>query len=55
VANFLRGRGDLDGSIEILPIEFEIVVQPYSLITVRNRSLSPAAQILYDQIRNQIR
>jgi len=55
VANFLKGRGDLDGSIEILPIEFEIVVQPYSLITVRNRSLSPAAQILYDQIRNQIR
>ncbi|MFH2014614.1 MAG: LysR family transcriptional regulator [Pseudomonadota bacterium] len=55
VANFLRGRGDLDGSVEILPTEFEIVVQPYSLITVRNRSLSPAAQILYDQIRNQIR
>ena len=55
VATFLKGRGDLDGSIEILPIEFEIVVQPYSLITVRNRSLSPAAQILYDQIRNQIR
>ena len=55
VANFLRGRGDLDGSVEILATEFEIVVQPYSLITVRNRSLSPAAQILYDQIRNQIR
>jgi DNA-binding transcriptional LysR family regulator len=55
VAKFLKGRGDLDGSVEILPIEFEIVVQPYSLITVRNRSLSPAAQILYDQIRNQIR
>ncbi|MBX3572995.1 MAG: LysR family transcriptional regulator [Mesorhizobium sp.] len=55
VANFLRGRGDLDGSVEILPTDFEIVVQPYSLITVRNRSLSPAAQILYDQIRNQIR
>ncbi|MCR5859483.1 LysR family transcriptional regulator [Mesorhizobium sp. J428] len=55
VANFLRGRGDLDGSVEILPTEFEIVVQPYSLITVRSRSLSPAAQILYDQIRNQLR
>jgi len=55
VANFLTGRGDLDGSIEILPIEFEIVVQPYSLITIRDRRLSPAAQMLYDQIRNQIR
>jgi DNA-binding transcriptional LysR family regulator len=55
VAKFLQGSSDLDGSVEILPIEFEIVVQPYSLITVRDRSLSPAAQILYDQIRNQIR
>jgi DNA-binding transcriptional LysR family regulator len=55
VAKFLKGRGELDGSVEILPIEFDIVVQPYSLITVRDRSLSPAAQILYDQIRNQIR
>jgi DNA-binding transcriptional LysR family regulator len=55
VANFLRTGADLGGSIEILPLEIDIVVQPYSLITVRNRSLSPAAQLLYDQIRNQIR
>lgn len=55
VATFLTGRGEPGGSIGILPIEFEIIVQPYSLITVRNRSLSPTAQILYDHIRNQIR
>lgn len=55
VANFLSGRGDLAGAVEILPTDFDLVVQPYSLITVRNRTLSPAAKLLYDQIQNQIR
>jgi DNA-binding transcriptional LysR family regulator len=55
VATFLRGRGDLAGAVEILPTDFDLVVQPYSLITVRNRTLSPAAKLLYDQIQNQIR
>jgi DNA-binding transcriptional LysR family regulator len=48
VATFIKGR--LAGAIEILPVDFEIVVQPYSLITVKNRPLSPAARMLYAEI-----
>jgi DNA-binding transcriptional LysR family regulator len=50
VANFIKGEAGLAGAIEILPIDFEIIVQPYSLITVRNRLLSPAARMLYTEI-----
>jgi hypothetical protein len=32
------------GAIKILPTQFSIVVQPYSLIAMRSRLLSPAAQ-----------
>ena len=39
--------------IEILATDFEIVVQPYSLIKLRNRPMSPAAQSVYDFIRNE--
>ena len=41
----------LAGAIEILPLDFEIVVQPYSLITAKNRLLSPAAKMLYARSR----
>ena len=44
VANFIRSDQGLAGAIEILPVDFEIVVQPYSLITAKNRLLSPAAK-----------
>lgn len=50
VANFIRGDAGLAGAIDILPTDFEIVVQPYSLITVRNRALSPVARMLYAEI-----
>jgi hypothetical protein len=39
----------------MLPIDFEITVQPYSLITVRNRALSPAARMLYSEIERSMR
>jgi DNA-binding transcriptional LysR family regulator len=48
VAQFVNDASGLAGSLGILPIDFEINVQPYNLITVRNRGLSPAAQMLYD-------
>ena len=41
------------GKLAILPTAFSIVVQPYSLIVLRNRALSPAAQTVYDVIREQ--
>lgn len=50
VANFVRSDEGLAGAIEVLPLDFEIEVQPYSLITARNRILSPVAQLLYDAI-----
>lgn len=55
VATFIAGEAGLAGAIDILPIDFEIVVQPYSLITVRNRLLSPAARMLYAEIEDSIR
>ena len=41
------------GPVEILPTQKQIVVQPYSLIAVRNRALSPAAQSVYEFIREE--
>jgi DNA-binding transcriptional LysR family regulator len=52
VAKFIKD--DLGGSIEILPIEFGIEVQPFSLITLRDRRLSPPARMLHDHILDRI-
>jgi DNA-binding transcriptional LysR family regulator len=41
------------GKLAVLPTAFSIVVKPYSLISLRNRVLSPAAQTVYDVIREQ--
>lgn len=54
VAKFIKGDGGLAGAIEILPIAFDIDVQPYSLIRARNRALSPAAGLVYDHILQEI-
>ena len=51
VAKFINGEDGLAGAIEILPISFDIDVQPYSLITAKNRALSPAAKMLYARSR----
>ena len=45
------GRDGAPGKLAILPTTFSIVVQPYSLIALRNRALSPAAQTVYEIIR----
>jgi DNA-binding transcriptional LysR family regulator len=55
VAQFIRGDRGLAGAIEILPVDFEINVQPYSLIMASNRVLSPAAETLYNLILREIR
>ncbi|WP_269932444.1 LysR family transcriptional regulator [Aminobacter sp. HY435] len=54
VANFVNSENGLAGAIEILPIAFEINVQPYSLITARGRTLSPTAQLLHDHMLREI-
>ena len=53
VATFINRPGGLGGQIGILPIAFNIEVRPYSLITARNRALSPAAQTLYHFVLEQ--
>ena len=47
------GQEGAPGKLAILPTAFSIVVQPYSLIGLRNRALSPAAQTVYDAMRKQ--
>lgn len=54
VARFIQSAEGLSGAIDIVPTEFDIEVRPYSLITVRNRVLSPAARTLYDLILRQV-
>lgn len=50
VAQFVNSGDGLAGAIDVLPTDFRIDLQPYSLITARNRALSPAAQMLHDFI-----
>jgi DNA-binding transcriptional LysR family regulator len=54
VANFLRSQEGLGSSVAVLPTHFSIEVQPYSLIHVRNRMLSPAATAVWSAIRDVI-
>jgi DNA-binding transcriptional LysR family regulator len=51
-ARFISREG-APGKLAILPTAFSVVVQPYSLIALRNRALSPAAQTVYDIVREQ--
>ena len=51
-AKFAIGGGK-PGLVEILPAAFTIVVEPYSLITVRDRAISPAAQAVLGIIRRE--
>ncbi len=46
-------EGLAPGALAILPTDFSIVVQPYSLIALRHRAFSPAAQAIYEIIRKQ--
>ncbi len=55
MAKFINDGEGLAGAIEILPTSFDIDVQPYSIITARNRALSPVAKLLYDHILAEIR
>ncbi|TCL74610.1 LysR family transcriptional regulator [Rhizobium sp. BK251] len=55
MAQFLAGQTSKAGEARILPIDFEINVRPYSLITARERALPPSARLLYDMILEQSR
>ena len=38
------------GALALLPTDFSLVVQPFSLVSARSRPLSPAARAVYDTI-----
>jgi DNA-binding transcriptional LysR family regulator len=50
MANFVVDQKGEIGGIALLPIDFELSVRPYALITVKDRMLTPSAQMLYDLI-----
>ncbi|SFN82934.1 transcriptional regulator [Mesorhizobium sp. NFR06] len=54
VAKFIQGADGLAGAIDVVQTEFDIEVRPYSLITVKNRVLSPAAKMLHDFILREV-
>jgi DNA-binding transcriptional LysR family regulator len=54
VAKFIQNPDGLAGAIDIVQTEFDIEVRPYSLITVKNRALSPAAKMLHDFILREV-
>ncbi|BCM17147.1 LysR family transcriptional regulator [Mesorhizobium sp. J8] len=54
VAKFIQGGDGLAGAIDVVQTEFDIEVRPYSLITVKNRVLSPAAKMLHDFILREV-
>ncbi len=45
---------DASGTLAILPLGFDINIQPFSLITVKNRQPSPAAKTVYDFVLAEI-
>jgi DNA-binding transcriptional LysR family regulator len=50
VADFIAGTAGRVGEIAILETDFEIGLEPYSLITARGRGLPPSARLLHDLI-----
>ncbi|MFS8144970.1 LysR family transcriptional regulator [Rhizobium sp. R635] len=55
VAHFLASQGSHASDVRMLPIDFDINVKPYSLITARERALPPSARLLYDIILEESR
>lgn len=54
VARFIQSPDGLGGAIDVVPTDFDIEVRPYSLITVKNRVLSPAAKMMQDFILREV-
>jgi DNA-binding transcriptional LysR family regulator len=55
VAQFLATQSSHAADVRVLPIDFEINVKPYSLITARERAMPPSARLLYDIILDESR
>lgn len=55
VAQFLASQSSNAADVRMLPIDFDINVKPYSMITARERALPPSARLLYDIILEESR
>ena len=55
MAQFICGQTSKAGESSILPIDFDIDVRPYSLITARERAMPPSARLLHDMILEESR
>ncbi|API50603.1 LysR family transcriptional regulator [Rhizobium leguminosarum] len=55
VAQFLASQGSNASDVRMLPIDFDINVKPFSMITARERALPPSARLLYDIILEESR
>jgi DNA-binding transcriptional LysR family regulator len=55
MAQFICGQTSQAGESSILPIDFDIDVRPYSLITARERAMPPSARLLHDMILEESR
>jgi len=55
MAEFICGQSSRAGEASILPIDFDIDVRPYSLITASERAMPPTARLLYDMILEESR
>ncbi|MGV1789410.1 LysR family transcriptional regulator [Rhizobium lusitanum] len=55
MAQFICGQSSRAGESCILPIDFDIDVRPYSLITARERAMPPSARLLHDMILEESR
>jgi DNA-binding transcriptional LysR family regulator len=55
VAQFLASQSSNASDVRMLPIDFDISVKPYSMITARERALPPSARLLYDIILEESR
>lgn len=50
VANFIASQSSQMGEIAVLRTDFDIVLQPFSLLTAHGRTLPPSAKLLHDLI-----
>ncbi|UJQ94342.1 LysR family transcriptional regulator [Mariluticola halotolerans] len=53
VAKIVAGDAGMSSSVRTLPLKENIRIKPYGLLTLRERMLSPTAQLVHDQILHQ--
>lgn len=54
VAQYLTSRTSVMGDIVVLDTDFEIILEPVSLITSKGRALRPSAKLLFDAILDEV-